>query len=303
MRPHKEQDYFAYILLLSLGVIWGGQFLFNTNAVRYFPPATVAAIRALIGALTLTIAACWIPEKSCTDSRPISLALLFIALAFFEAVLPLFLIVWGQQHIDSSITSVIVASVPMITLLLSIFLSKNRHFTFASGLSIALGFVGIIVLMKPSGSSLNWNNWIYELAIFGGVFSFAIALLLFEKIPHGTPIRSVRNILWIASLPLTIAAAFLDKPWKLHWNLDGMIALLILGTAASGLAYVLYGMLIQRSGPIFASISNFIVPLVGVFLGIIVCGDHFGAKEVAALVLIIAALAAYNLNSLSKSKS
>ena len=300
---NTARDSIAYLLLLGIGIIWGGQFVFIAQAVSYFPPITIAASRVFIGALTLTFAAFFISEKpNHLHPRTLSLGLLFIAIALFEAVLPMFLIVWGQQHVESSITAVIVGSVPIITLLLSVFFSKKNHFNFSSGLSVVLGFIGIIVLIKPSANSVSLNHLIYEIAIFAGVVSFALSLILFEKIPHGTPIRSARNILWIACIPLIIAALILDKPWTLRWNFDGSLSLVVLGVLASGIAYVMYASLIQRSGPVFTSLSNFIVPLFGVFLGVVVRGEQFGTKELLALVLIISALAANELNLFSKPK-
>jgi len=293
MRTHSTApDYLAYFLLLGVGIIWGGQFLFNAQAISHFPAVTVAASRVLIGALTLTLVACFVPEKSqFSPQRSWATGGLFIAVALFEAVLPLFLIAWGQQHVVSSVTAVIVGSVPIVTLIVSLFLgSKKSVFSIASGLSVALGFIGIVILINPSASIADWHNLIYELAIFAGVVSFALSLTLFEKLPHGTPIRSARNVLWIASVPLVIAALVLDKPWLLNWSFSNTLPLWVLGVVGSGMAYVMYAALIQRSGPVFTSISNFIVPLVGVLLGVSVRGEQFGGREVLALAFIIGAL-------------
>lgn len=301
MCANAKRDYFAYVLLLGIGVIWGSQFLFNAKAIQYFPPATIAASRVLIGALTLTVASYFLSEKRGGRTSP-SIWLLLVAVAFFEVVLPLFLIVWGQQHVESSITAVIVGSVPIVTLVLSVFLSEKKHFTLGASLSVILGLIGIIILVKPSGNNIGLHNLIYEFAIFAGVVSFALALILFEKVPRNAPIRSVRNILWIASLPLIFVALIFDKPWNLSWNFDGVIALLILGVMSSGLAYVIYAMLIHRRGPVFTSISNFIVPLVGVLLGVGIRGEHFDTKEVLAVILIISALALHEMDLFSKLK-
>ncbi len=298
---NTARDYIAYLLLLGIGIVWGGQFLFNVQALKYFPPLTVAASRTLIGAVTLTFALRFGLEKPSPFRQcSWSLRFLFVAIALFEAVLPMFLIIWGQQHVVSSVTAVIVGSVPIVTLILSVFLSKKNYFSFSSGLSVALGFIGIVVLVKPSTSNLGWDNFIYEIAILGGVVGFALGVILFEKIPHGTPIHAARNVLWIASVPLTIAALVLDKPWILKWGVDGVMSLIVLGVVASGCAYVMYALLIQRRGPVFTSFSNFIVPLVGVLLGVMVRGERFGTKELVALVLIIGALAVNELNLLSR---
>lgn len=289
----------SYLLLLGIGLIWGGQFLFNAQAVEDFPPVTIAAVRVLLGALTLSVVTCFVREGASRRSkRPLSVHALLGLVALFEAVLPLFLIAWGQQHVSSSVTAVMVGGVPVMTLVLSIFMSRNNRFTVYSGLSVLAGFLGILVLVNPGGSGLGEHNPAYEAAIFLGAMSFAISLNLLERIPHGEPIRSTRDMLWIASAPLTIAALVLDKPWSLHWGLDGVLPLILLGVLGSGVAYLMYAALIQRSGSVFTSLSNFIVPMVGVALGVAVRGESFGPRQGWALALIVAALALNEMRGL-----
>lgn len=292
-----------YLLLFGIGLIWGGQFLFNAKAIESFPPITVAAARVLIGALTLSILSLLLPAKK--DAAPahgaakrsVPLPLLFVLIALFEAVLPLFLIVWGQQYVDSSVTAVLVGSVPILTLILSLFMSRHSSFGLYSGLSVILGFAGILVLVNPS-SGAGGGLLVYEMAIFLGCVSFAISLNLLEHIPHGNPIVSVQKILWISAVPLVVAALAMERPWQLAWNGQGVLALVLLGTIGSGLAYVMYAKLTQRRGSVFTSLSNFIVPLVGVILGVAIRNEQFGARQVTALLLIIGALAANELKSL-----
>lgn len=292
MREVASASLNDYLLLLGIGIIWGGQFLFNAQAVQTFPPITIAAVRVLIGALTLSILNCFTERSSSSAKCSLSVAVLFVLIALFEAVLPQFLIVWGQQRVDSSVAAVMGGSIPIITLILSVFMSKYKTFTLYTGLSVILGFIGIVVLVNPYASHGSAGNLVYKIAIFLGAVSFAISLNLLEKIPQSNPIRSTRNILWIASVPLVIAAWIFDTPWLLIWNLQGIVSLLVLGTVGSGIAYLMYASLTQRRGSVFTSLANFIVPLVGVILGVAIRGEQFGLKEGTALALIVAALTA-----------
>ncbi|MGZ0714364.1 DMT family transporter [Pseudomonas palleroniana] len=291
-----------YLTLLAIGIVWGGQFLFNAQALQAFPPVTVTAARVLLGAITLSILTGFISEPSTPRTkRSLSVWSLFLCIALFEAVLPLFLIAWGQQHVDSSVTAVIIGSVPILTLILSVFMSKRKGFTAYSALSVIFGFIGIVVLVNPSADGAG-GKLMYEMAIFLGALSFALSLNLLERIPHSSPIRSVRNILWTSSVPLVIAALILDKPWLLSWNLESALSVLVLGTIGSGLAYLMYASLTQRCGSVFTSLSNFIVPLVGVALGVAIRDEAFGSKEVIALGLVIAALAVNEAKSLFRTR-
>ncbi len=299
----KHTSLRSYLLLLGIGLIWGGQFLFNAQAVEDFPPVTIAAVRVLLGALTLSVMTCFVQEGASRRSkRPLPVYALLGLVALFEAVLPLFLIAWGQQRVSSSVTAVMVGGVPVITLVFSVFMSRNNRFTVYSGLSVLAGFLGILVLVNPRGSGLGEHNLAYEAAIFLAAASFAISLNLLESIPHGEPIRSTRDMLWIASAPLTIAALVLDKPWSLHWSLDGVFPLILLGVLGSGVAYLMYASLIQRSGSVFTSLSNFIVPMVGVALGVAVRGESFGPRQGWALALIVAALALNEMRALIRAQ-
>jgi drug/metabolite transporter (DMT)-like permease len=297
-------DYLAYVLLLSIGIVWGGQFLFNAQAVGHFPPITIAAARALIGALTLSLIACFRKETPVAGTGLGSGAKnlwLLLGIAVFEAVLPLFLIVWGQQHVASSIAAVIVGSTPIVTLIVALLLkSQKSHFSLGAASSVVLGFIGLVILMNPSAEAAGWNVLAYEIAILGGVVGFALGMTLFEKLPQGTPIRTIRNMLFLASVPLIIASLWFDKPWTLDWNPAGLASVLLLGVVCSGVAYLLYGLLIQRSGPVFTSISNFIVPLVGVLLGVFVRHEQFGQRGLIALAFIVAALIVHELKIFAK---
>ncbi len=102
-------------------------------------------------------------------------------------------------------------------------------------------------------------------------------------------------MLWLSAIPLSAASLLLDRPWSLHWTAAGIGSVLVLGTVCSAAPYVMYATLVQRSGPVFTSLSGFIVPLVGVILGVAFRGEPFGMRESTALALVIVALAVNEL--------
>ncbi len=52
-----------YIYLLGIGLIWGSQFIFNELALKSVSSISVAASRALIGAITLAVIL-WITNQN-----------------------------------------------------------------------------------------------------------------------------------------------------------------------------------------------------------------------------------------------
>ncbi len=299
----KQFNTSNYLLLLGIGLIWGAQFYFNELALKTIPAMTIAAARIVIGGMTLAILSWLIPEKKHPTTSQ-TIWPLYLLIAILEAVLPIFLLVWGQQRVDSSKAAVLTSTVPIFTMIWSILFIKGKSFASSSVLSILVGFLGIIILLVPNMQGNWFDHVIAELAILTAAASFAASLILLNKIPSGAPIRSVRNILLCAAPPLISLSVFLDDPWTITWGPTEWVLLLILGACCSGIVYVLYAILIHRAGSIFASLTNYIVPLVGVLLGVLLMGEQFTLYSGLALILIIAGLAlseGYSLTTLIKS--
>ena len=78
------------------------------------------------------------------------------------------------------------------------------------------------------------------------------------------------------------------------------MALLALGTFCGGLVYVMLTVLISRAGTTFTSLYNYLVVLVGVFIGMVVLGEKMTGYDIVALLVILFALALSQWRELCK---
>ncbi len=286
-----------YLLLLGIGVIWGSQFVFNEIALRSLPPLTIAAVRIVIGMFTLYIlAGLFSRGGAAVTSSAVPTRKLWVdyaVISFFEAILPFFLVVWGQRQVDSSIAAILLGTIPIFTLVFTRSFVRDEAWTGAVVLSVLLGFLGVIVLLAPNVHGAAPSSLWGELAILGGAMSFAIGIILLKKLPAVSAIKSVRNIFFIAALPMVVLAFWVDRPWQLEFTWSAALALLVLGVFCAGIVYLMYLVLIHRAGSTFASLTNYLVPVVGVIIGVIFAGEHMSGHEWLALVMILAALGIY----------
>eukprot|EP01046_Picozoa_sp_COSAG06_P021620 COSAG06_NODE_1633_length_8855_cov_18.666971_8_plen_88_part_00 len=65
-------------------------------------------------------------------------------------------------------------------------------------------------------------------------------------------------------------------------------AVMVAGTAGTGIAYVLMGELVGRAGSTRASFITYIIPVVALALGVVVKDDEVEALHVVGVGLIIA---------------
>ncbi len=285
-----------YILLLFIGLIWGSQYVLNAIALDDFSAFGLTAWRMFIGFLTLTLLILVIPSQReqhlVLNKKRVAL---FVLIGAVEAAIPFWLIGFGQQHVSSSVAAIIMGMIPMLTLLLELFFKKGYKTSVYEVIGMTLAFVGLIVLVNPSSDDFSGSLMGY-VAIFLAASCFAWALILMEKIPRDiSPLHATRFILGVYAVPMIVL-------WFMTYStppteMKSILSVLLIGVFSSGIVYLLYLSLIRLSGPTFTSLSNYIVPLVGTFMGVWFLSEPFTANIAFALLFIILGLLVANIKS------
>jgi drug/metabolite transporter (DMT)-like permease len=142
-----------------------------------------------------------------------------------------------------------------------------------------------------------------ELSILGGAIAFAISLILMRRLPALSPVLMMRNIFLLAAVPMVVLACAMNQPWERRITWSSMVGLLGLGIFCGAAVYVMLAALTLRAGATFASLSNYVVVLVGVSVGIVFRNEKFTVLQVIALFLILMALALSQGSDLSKTQT
>lgn len=306
MSSSKNSSFFNfvnYLLLFGCGLIWGSQYLLNKIALEDFSTWTIAAGRVGIGALTLTLILTAGAEKpkapagSFWKSFPD-----FMLIGFLEATLPCLLVAWAQKQLPSSVTAILIGTVPLFATILEVLLIKEHTVSLKKGFGIVLGFIGVIILIGPDlllTHFLNLSTKAFPilpvLAVLTAAVCFSVTMLLI-KLRLGFkfgPIQSAQGILLGATTTALPLMLFMTHPWKAISSSShppAIFSIILLGIFCGGLVYILYVKLINRAGPSFASTCNYLVPPIGAFLGIACSGEKMTSNIMAALALILVAL-------------
>ncbi|MBI2291733.1 MAG: EamA family transporter [Betaproteobacteria bacterium] len=290
---HRIKD---WALLAALVAMWGSAFLFIKLGVATVPPATLAASRLALGAATLYAVMRWrglaLPPAG---SRWLS----FGALAIVGNCIPFYLIGWGQQVIDSALAGILMAIMPLATLLLAHFLLAHffvagERMTANRALGFSLGFVGIVVLMGPAalaglgGSLLAVTA---QAAVLAGALCYAANSVMARRLIETDILVASTAVLIVATIAIVPVALILDRPWTLAPSMGSAVAIVWLGVGPTALATLLYFTLIASAGPTFMSLVNYLSPMVALLAGVTLLGEHPGASAIAGLGLILLGIA------------
>lgn len=200
-----------WMLLLALVAMWGSSFMFNRIAVASLPPWTVVAGRIGIAALVLTAIVYALGRRLPPPGRA---WLPFAVIALIGNAIPFYLITWGQQVVESALAGILMAVMPLATIVLAHFLIAGEHLTRQRAAGFALGFGGIVLLMGPAalaGIGGEAVRIISQLAVLGGALCYALQSVLTRLIVKGDVMVAAAGTLLLASVAVIPVALWLDR--------------------------------------------------------------------------------------------
>ncbi len=302
-RIFSSHFFINYLLLLGIGLIWGSQYFLIKIALGSFSEMIVMAGRVTIGASVLTLLLNSHKKKHPSTSEEVSfLSVLpeFILIGFFEATLPCFLIAWAQRQVPSSVTAILMGTVPLFATILEALFVKDYPISAKKIGAIITGFLGVLVLIAP-GLFANTMNLSFStlfplipvIALLVSSLCFAISVSLI-KIRLGNriaPLRAAQGILIGATITALPLLALFSKNWLIHpISSISCCSLLLVGIFAGGVVYTFYVKLINRAGPSFASSGNYLALPIGAFIGIAIGKEPFTTNVLISFLLILSAL-------------
>ena len=277
----------ALLQLILLGAIWGASFLFIKIGVSEIGPLTFATMRVLIGALTLLVV---LGARRQKLPRQRQVWGRFLVMGAIGTALPFVAISWGTQYIDSGLSAILNASMPLFTCIIAaLWGDESMSVTRLGG--VLCGLVGVALLTLPQLEGGLHIGIVGELAIVAASLSYAVAIVyarhaLSDQPPLTASFGQVGSCL-LMLLPLSLVA---ERPWLYHPSSKVVVSLLAIGIFGTGVAYILYYRLLRQIGATGTSLVTYIVPLFGIFWGWTILGERLSWHAFAALLLIFVGL-------------
>jgi drug/metabolite transporter (DMT)-like permease len=276
----------AVLAALAIHTLWGGNPVAVKLGLEAFPPLWSGFLRFALGCLCV---AAWarfarIPLLPGRGEWP---ALGAIGLLF---TVQIWLMNVGFGATTAANGAVLIAANPLFGILFAHFLIPGDRVGPWRALGVAVAFAGV-ALVITRGAAL-------ELGSAGDWIVLASACLLGLRLAlSGRILRrmnEVRLTLWqmLLSLPLFLAGAL---AWEeIRWEAIGpapVAGILYQGIVVAGLAFTVNFYLIRKYTPSVMISFNFVSPVAGVLLGLLILGERLSLSLLAGMALVALGLA------------
>jgi drug/metabolite transporter (DMT)-like permease len=268
----------AWLLFVLCSVLWGVPYFLIKIAIVDLSPVFVVAGRAAIAAAVLIPIAAARGTLGALRGRLPVVALI----AMVHIVVPFTLITYGEQHISSSLTGILIAIEPVAIALL---LARTEPLGPGRITGLVIGFSGVVVLVGLDVSGDRFGL-LGAGMVLAAAISYAVATILVQRraadIPPEALTVGTTTITTIVLLPF----ALMNLPAG-PVRADSWAALVALGVFCTAVALLAFYRLIVLAGSNRAGLVTYVNPVVALGLGVVLLNEEIGAATLAGFVLIV----------------
>jgi len=221
--------------------------------------------------------------------RPGQIWLPLAVVALFQTSLPLVLVSWAEQHIDSALAAILNGLTPFFTILFAHFLTTDDKLTLPKAAGITLGLIGVLFFVAPAlQSGMQASTW-GILAMIAVTASYGFAGVLTRKhLNNLPPLAAPAGQMVLSALFLLLPMLIIDQPFTQPipppQALGAVAGLAVLGTV---LAFIVYYRLLRSASASYASMVTYLVPVIGILLGVIVLDERLAWNDFVGFGLIL----------------
>ncbi|MFC3989449.1 DMT family transporter [Actinoplanes siamensis] len=270
----------AWLLFVLVSVLWGIPYFLIKIAIDDLSPMLVVAGRCAIAAAAL------LPVAALRGSLPALRGRLPVTglLALVHIVGPFLLITYGEQHISSSLTGILIAIEPVVIALL---MAGSEPITNLRLAGLVAGFAGVVILVGLDVSGDRWGLIGAGMVLLAAL-SYAYATKLVQQHVADVPPDALTAATTTISTLVLIPFALFHLPPAGSVGADSWLALGGLGVLCTALAMLAFYRLIGLAGSNKAGLVTYVNPVVAALLGVALLHEPVGVGTVAGFLLIVA---------------
>jgi drug/metabolite transporter (DMT)-like permease len=286
----------SWKILLAFGIIyivWGSTYLAIRVGVREMPPFLMAGLRFTVAGLALYA---WMrlqgsPSPSWREWRAASILGTLMFLIDYASLF------WAEERVPSGIAAVVLAAIPVCITLLEIIFLRTQRLTVRLSLGLAVGLIGVAVLMNPKASlgeaPLDRGG---AIALLVACCGWSIGTIVSQKLVlPSSKAMSAGAQMFSGGVQLLVLSWVSGEFSRFHVReISGSawFSLVYLIIAGSIVGYTAYVWLLHYESPTRVGTYAYVNPVIAVILGAALGGEIIGPRTLLGTALVLVSVVA-----------
>lgn len=286
----KSRKALAYLSIIATCSIWGLSYLSSKYLLDAMHPMSLAFYRFIVAIIVILILNLIFKNSLKIHKSDLPR---FLTCGIFGITLYYTFENYGIELTSASLASIIIATIPIISMLTDLFIMKNKV-TPRMIVSVALSFIGVTLVINKGdqGNVSTLGIVLMMCAAFSWITFNYLTKPLYKKYSELT-ITTYQIIFGtIALFPF----ALMNQPDFYTFTSIMWINLLFLGIFCSAIGYFLYIFALQNLNVTLTTLFVNCIPLVSVTSSVILLNEHLSIMQLLGGICIIIAVLISTLN-------
>jgi drug/metabolite transporter (DMT)-like permease len=273
------------LVFAVLALVWGTNFITSKWASDTLSAEQITLLRVLFGFLPVAAYALRRRALSIAHWRH---AHHFLVMSVLTTSAHYFAFASGTALLPSGIAGALAGAVPLFSLLAAALFLRGERVSPGQMAGVAVGLLGVVLIARPweaSAVDAGGVAWmVVGSAVVGASFVYAKRFLVgLDIAPAGlTTYQLGLGLLTLALVTDT------DGIGAITGDARALAGLVVgLGLLGSGVAYLLYYVLVGRLGAVTAASSTYLPPVIALAIGWLVAGERIDGIDALAAALIL----------------
>ncbi|MFQ5407694.1 MAG: DMT family transporter [Anaerolineales bacterium] len=282
-----------WIAFAILSIAWGANFLWIKVGVQEIGPLMLVAWRLGFDLLGMLVV---MRVGQISFPRDVNTWLKLVLLGMINPAIPFVLIAWGEQRIASGLAAVLNSTMPLFVLILAHFLLQDERMSLRKSLGLAVGFGGVfVIVMRSPNVNETSSTFFGYLAVLLATFSYAFGAVYVRRYLRDiSPVVQTACMLLVAEVLLWVAVAVFETPHVWPSLRDTWISIVWLGILGTTVGYLMFFYLIREWGATRSSLVTYVLPVIGLVLGIVFLGESIDARLWVGTTLVLCGIVIVN---------
>ena len=260
--------------------------MLNKVAVSELPPFMLAGIRFCTAGVLMLFLARSLKKDIRISLQQIKNSMIagFLFLAIGNGV-----VVWALSYVDSGFAALIIASQPLIVLLLLRIIEK-KPIKKLSWIGVGIGFIGMLLLVTQKQIRQDESSLLGILMIIGCVITWGYASIFVGKadLPRNYLVNSGYQMVF-GGISLVLMSLVKNEDWIVPtlWSTPVIWSMLGLIVFGSLVAFTSFNYLLKTVSPEKVATSTYINPIVAMILGALVLNETVSGQSIMAALILL----------------
>ncbi|MFC2088505.1 DMT family transporter [Calditrichota bacterium] len=281
----KNPKIIALIVFITLSAIWSSTWVAIKVGLETVPPFYSAGLRFFIAFLILYLFA---RVKGYKIPKDFHSHLFFIRFGLINFLVGYASVYWGEQYINSGLTSVLFAVMPFYTMIFSIWLLPSETITIKRVVGLLIGFSGVVVIFNDQ---LQFSS---EYAIYGMIavlispaFSAMGTLIGKKATKNYHPVILITLPIFYCSITFFVLSLIFESQSQAIFSNIAIFSIIYLAMFGTAIAFVLYFWMLTRQSAVLMSMITFVTPPLALLWGWLILDEQITEYLLLGLVLIL----------------